>query len=63
MTLVFTDVQGSTSQWEKDPLTMATALRLHNVIIRRNLRKYGGYEVKTEGGQKCHQITSFLFFS
>eukprot|EP01091_Cochliopodium_minus_P021260 TRINITY_DN964_c0_g1_i7.p1 TRINITY_DN964_c0_g1~~TRINITY_DN964_c0_g1_i7.p1 ORF type:complete len:876 (-),score=434.77 TRINITY_DN964_c0_g1_i7:46-2292(-) len=49
VTLVFTDVKGSTVQWEKDPETMAKAITIHNKIMRKKLDEYKGYEVKTEG--------------
>jgi class 3 adenylate cyclase len=49
ITLVFSDVQGSTSQWEHHPTVMAGAIILHNKVIRELLRQYGGYEVKTHG--------------
>jgi adenylate cyclase len=48
ITLVFTDIQNSTHLWEANP-GMATAMRLHNNLLRRQLRFCGGYEVKTEG--------------
>lgn len=50
VTLVFTDVQGSTVQWEKNPTVMAKALRVHNDVMRKSFNSVGGYEVKTEGG-------------
>ncbi|KAJ7502558.1 hypothetical protein B0H11DRAFT_2171113 [Mycena galericulata] len=46
--IVFTDIKGSTHLWEANP-GMATAMRLHNSLLRRFLRLCGGYEVKTEG--------------
>mmetsp|Transcript_47333 Transcript_47333/g.112575 ORF Transcript_47333/g.112575 Transcript_47333/m.112575 type:complete len:767 (+) Transcript_47333:217-2517(+) len=49
MTMIFTDVQGSTSLWEADPIAMQRALRLHDTTIRRVLAAYNGYEVTTEG--------------
>lgn len=49
VTLVFTDVQGSTTQWEKFPDIMAKALRIHNDLMRSSFPTFGGYEVKTEG--------------
>jgi adenylate cyclase len=48
VTLVFTDIRNSTHLWEANP-GMATAMRLHNSLLRRQLRFCGGYEVKTEG--------------
>jgi adenylate cyclase len=46
--LVFTDIKNSTSLWETNA-GMQTAMRLHNSLLRRQLRIIGGYEVKTEG--------------
>ncbi|KAI9760628.1 MAG: cysteinyl-tRNA synthetase [Geoglossum simile] len=49
LSLVFTDIKNSTQLWESYPIAMRSAIRLHNAIMRRQLRIIGGYEVKTEG--------------
>lgn len=49
MCLVFTDIKGSTFLWETNPIAMRSAIKEHNEIMRRQLRTWGGYEVKTEG--------------
>lgn len=49
VTLVFTDIQGSTSLWENHTTTMKASLRQHNAILRQLIDSYKGYEVKTEG--------------
>lgn len=46
---VFTDIRGSTKLWEKYHNAMRAAIKLHNQLLRRLLRNYGGYEIKTEG--------------
>lgn len=46
--LVFTDIKNSTLLWETNP-SMQSAIRLHNLLLRRQMRTIGGYEVKTEG--------------
>lgn len=46
--LVFTDIKHSTLLWETNP-GMQSAIRLHNLLLRRQLRSIGGYEAKTEG--------------
>jgi adenylate cyclase len=46
--LVFTDIRNSTQLWEANK-GMKTAMRLHNSLLRRQLRICGGYVVKTEG--------------
>jgi len=45
--IMFTDIQSSTSLWEKYPEAMAVALEQHNRIIRARLTEHGGYEIKT----------------
>eukprot|EP01065_Artemidia_motanka_P015907 TRINITY_DN1960_c0_g1_i1.p1 TRINITY_DN1960_c0_g1~~TRINITY_DN1960_c0_g1_i1.p1 ORF type:complete len:1217 (+),score=225.16 TRINITY_DN1960_c0_g1_i1:47-3652(+) len=47
--ICFTDIVGSTMLWESAPETMNEALELHNAILRKAIRLYGGYEVKTIG--------------
>ncbi|CCK73024.1 adenylate cyclase KNAG_0M01710 [Huiozyma naganishii CBS 8797] len=47
--VVFTDIKNSTVLWELFPNAMRTAIKTHNDLMRRQLRIYGGYEVKTEG--------------
>jgi class 3 adenylate cyclase len=49
VTMVFTDVQGSTSLWEFSEKAMNRALQIHDEAMRRNMAKHAGYEVMTEG--------------
>jgi predicted ATPase/class 3 adenylate cyclase len=49
VTLVFTDIQGSSALWESAPALMRTALDLHDGLMRAALARHGGYEVKTQG--------------
>ena len=49
LSLVFTDIKSSTALWELFPVAMRSSIRLHNDLLRRQLRIIGGYEVKTEG--------------
>ena len=49
LSLVFTDIKSSTALWELFPVAMRTAIKIHNDLLRRQLRIIGGYEVKTEG--------------
>lgn len=47
--MVFTDIKNSTLLWETYPIAMRSGIKIHNNIMRRQLRIIGGYEVKTEG--------------
>ncbi len=49
VTLVFTDIQGSTMLWERFRSDFKDLLDLHNAIIRNEIVIHEGYEVKTEG--------------
>lgn len=49
VTLVFTDIEGSTFLWERAPDAMRMALHIHSQLLRDILHETGGYEVKTEG--------------
>ncbi|KAL8930786.1 MAG: hypothetical protein Q9208_000327 [Pyrenodesmia sp. 3 TL-2023] len=49
LAMVFTDIKSSTNLWETYPIAMRAAIKIHNDIMRRQLRVIGGYEVKTEG--------------
>lgn len=49
VSIVFTDIKSSTLLWETFPAAMQSAIKLHNSVMRRQLRIIGGYEVKTEG--------------
>ncbi|KYK56020.1 adenylate cyclase, ACY [Drechmeria coniospora] len=49
VSIAFTDIKNSTTMWEMYPSAMRSAIKLHNEVMRRQLRRIGGYEVKTEG--------------
>jgi len=49
VTLVFTDIEGSTSLWERHREQFKTVLEQHNSLLREAAASQGGYEVKTEG--------------
>ena len=49
ITIVVTDVEGSTKLWEKNPIVMKEALDLHDSVIRRCYTNHNGYEITTEG--------------
>ena len=53
ITLLFTDIQGSTRLWEAEPDRMAPALRRHDDLLRAEIEVVGGYVFKTVGDAFC----------
>jgi class 3 adenylate cyclase len=53
VTLLFTDVEGSTRLWEAERDAMAAALRRHDEILRAAIERAGGYVFKTVGDSFC----------
>jgi predicted ATPase/class 3 adenylate cyclase len=49
VTLVFTDVEGSSGYWERHGATFQPVLEFHNRIIRECLGRSHGFEVRTQG--------------
>ena len=49
ITLLLTDIEGSTKLWEKDPEFMAVALARHDEIARKTIEGAGGVLVKARG--------------
>ncbi len=53
VTLLFTDVEGSTRLWDSERDAMAAALRRHDEILRDAIEQAGGYVFKTVGDSFC----------
>lgn len=53
VTLLFTDIEGSTQHWEERPDEMAAALRRHDELLRTAIELHGGHVFKTMGDQFC----------
>lgn len=49
VTLAFSDIEGSTSHWERLGEKFSASLARHNEIIRASFARFRGFEVKTEG--------------
>ncbi|MEY3013780.1 MAG: hypothetical protein RIT45_2515 [Pseudomonadota bacterium] len=49
VTLVHTDVQGSSALWQRLGDAIRPALALHDALLRAALEAHGGYEVQTAG--------------
>ena len=53
VTLLFTDIEGSTRLWEAHPDAMRDALSRHDVVVRDAVEAAGGYVFKTVGDAFC----------
>lgn len=49
ITLMFTDIQASTALWEKMGESFRAVLNRHNALIREFVRRWDGYEIKSQG--------------
>jgi predicted ATPase/class 3 adenylate cyclase/Tfp pilus assembly protein PilF len=49
LTLLFTDIEGSTRLWEQFPQAMSVALARHDAVLRRAITARGGAVFKTGG--------------
>jgi predicted ATPase/class 3 adenylate cyclase len=50
---LFTDIEGSTARWERDPSAMEAALREHDTIVKAAIESHGGVVFKTIGDAFC----------
>ncbi|MGC1380677.1 MAG: adenylate/guanylate cyclase domain-containing protein [Candidatus Baltobacteraceae bacterium] len=53
VTLLFTDIEGSTQHWEQQRTAMAEALRRHDELLRTAIEENGGHVFKTVGDAVC----------
>lgn len=53
ITLLFTDIEGSTRHWEEHRAGMVGALRRHDELLRAAIESYSGYVFKTMGDAVC----------
>src|SRR5215208_5499866 len=49
VTFLFTDIEGSSARWERQPEAMRVALARHDALIRAAIDRRGGFVVKTIG--------------
>ncbi|MCJ1333144.1 cysteinyl-tRNA synthetase [Thelotrema lepadinum] len=49
LAIVFTDIKNSCTLWESSAEAMSSAIKLHDRVLRNELKRFGGYEVKTVG--------------
>jgi predicted ATPase/class 3 adenylate cyclase len=50
---LFTDIEGSTARWERDPAAMEAALRRHDAIVKAAIESHDGIVFKTIGDAFC----------
>ena len=53
VTLLFTDIEGSTAMWESHPTEMEEALALHDQLVRSAIEGRDGHVFKTVGDAYC----------
>ncbi|MBK7742262.1 MAG: tetratricopeptide repeat protein [Betaproteobacteria bacterium] len=53
VTLLFTDIEGSTRLWEQQGPAMGAALARHDELLRRSIGAHGGHVFKTVGDAFC----------
>ncbi len=58
LAFLFTDIEGSTSLWERHPATMPETLARHDAIMRRSIEAYEGVVFKTIGDAFCAVFTN-----
>jgi predicted ATPase/class 3 adenylate cyclase/DNA-binding winged helix-turn-helix (wHTH) protein len=58
LTLLMTDIEGSTRLWEEHPDAMSTALERHDALMRSAIESAGGYVFKTMGDAFCAAFAS-----
>ena len=49
LTFLFTDVEGSTKLWERNPEAMSKALSHHDELMRNTVEAHDGFVFKTMG--------------
>lgn len=53
VTFLFSDIEGSTVRWERNPDAMAAALARHDALVRAAMEACGGHVFKTVGDAFC----------
>ena len=58
VTLLFTDIEGSTRLWEEQRTAMQVALQRHDALVRHCIVAHGGHVFKTGGDAFCAAFLS-----
>jgi predicted ATPase/class 3 adenylate cyclase len=51
VTFLFTDIEGNTPLWERDPMKMDAAMQIHNAILRQAIEANGGMVFQIVGDE------------
>ena len=62
VTFLFTDIDGSSRMWERNPQAMQAALARHDEILRLVMEEHGGYVFTARGGCSSCSTTSSRFW-
>lgn len=57
VTLLFSDIEGSTARWEQHPAEMSAAIRRHDSVLDAVIAAHGGEVFKTLGDGFCAAFT------
>jgi predicted ATPase/class 3 adenylate cyclase/DNA-binding NarL/FixJ family response regulator len=60
VTFLFSDIEDSTRLWEKAPAEMASALEIHDRLVRGAIEQHGGYVFATGGDGFCAAFSTAL---
>ncbi len=58
VTLLFTDIEGSSRLWEEHPAAMSEALGRHDELVRKTIGDHSGHVFKTVGDAFCAAFTT-----
>ena len=58
ITFLFTDIEGSTKRWERDPQSMGEALSRHHALVRTAIEAHDGYVFTIVGDEFCTAFAS-----
>jgi predicted ATPase/class 3 adenylate cyclase len=53
VTFFFTDIEGSTKLWEREPAAMGVAVARHDALVRKAIERHSGHVFMTAGDAFC----------
>src|SRR5437763_12401735 len=60
VTFLYTDIEGSTKRWDKNPEQMSADLRVHDNLLREAIEANDGFVFKTVGDAFCAAFPTAL---